>query len=100
VVSSVLKGAPDAVPGQAVAAETVEKTSSKWWWIPVGIALAALLAGLMRLLTRRKAEPVKVAVSQAPEVRSTRPTSVDKDSAPKKPTSRPRAADERDIYPD
>jgi hypothetical protein len=56
----VLNGAPNAAPGKTVAAETVEKTSSKWWWIPVGIALAALVAGLMRLLTRRKAEPVKV----------------------------------------
>jgi len=43
---------------------------------------------------------VKVAVDRAPEVRSTRPASVDKESAPKNPTSRPRAADERDIYPD
>ncbi len=60
VVSSVLNGAPDAAASKAVAAETVEKTSSKWWWIPVGIGAAALLAGLMRLLTRRKAEPVKV----------------------------------------
>ena len=51
---------PDAAASKAVAAETVEKTSSKWWWIPVGIGAAALLAGLMRLLTRRKAEPVKV----------------------------------------
>lgn len=60
VVSSVLNGAPNAAPGKAIAAETVEKTSSKWWWIPVGVAVAALLAGLMRLLTRRKAEPVEV----------------------------------------
>jgi len=59
-VSSALNGAPDAAASKAVAAETVEKTSSKWWWIPVGIGAAALLAGLMRLLTRRKAEPVKV----------------------------------------
>lgn len=59
-VSSALNGAPNAAPGRAIAAETVEKTSSKWWWIPVGVAVAALLAGLMRLLTRRKAEPVKV----------------------------------------
>lgn len=59
-VSSALNGVPNAAPGKAIAAETVEKTSSKWWWIPVGVAVAALLAGLMRLLTRRKAEPVKV----------------------------------------
>ena len=88
VVSSVLKGAPDAAPGKAVAAEAVEKTSSKWWWIPVGIALAALLAGLMRMLTRRKPEPVKVAVDRAPEVKTTR---VVKDPAPKG-----RVTDERD----
>ncbi len=88
VVSSVLKGAPDAAPGKAVAAEAVEKTSSKWWWIPVGIALAALLAGLMRMLTRRKPEPVKVAVDRAPEVKTTR---VVKDPAPKG-----RITDERD----
>jgi hypothetical protein len=65
----VLKGAPDAAPGKAVAAETVEKSSSKWWWIPVGVAVAALLAGLMRMLTRRKPEPVKVATNPAPTTR-------------------------------
>ncbi|MEX0581089.1 MAG: hypothetical protein WD228_08270 [Mycobacterium sp.] len=88
-----LKGAPDAASAKAVAAETVEKTSSKWWWIPVGIAVAALLAGLMRLLTRRKAEPVKVAVQKAPEVKTTR---VVKDPAPRQQTTRSTIDDERD----
>jgi hypothetical protein len=70
VVSSALNRAPDAAPGKTVAAETVEKTSSsKWWWIPVGIAVAALLAGVMRMLTRRKPEPVKVAADPAPTTR-------------------------------
>jgi hypothetical protein len=70
VVSSALNRAPDAAPGKTVAAETVEKTSSsKWWWIPVGIAVAALLAGVMRMLTRRKPEPVKVAANPAPTTR-------------------------------
>ena len=44
--------------------------SSKWWWIPVGIALLALAGGLLRLLTRRRPEasaPVKVAATRAPE---------------------------------
>ena len=70
VVSSALNRAPDAAPGKTVAAETVEKTSSsKWWWIPVGIAVAALLAGVMRMLTRRKPESVKVAANPAPTTR-------------------------------
>jgi uncharacterized protein with LGFP repeats len=43
--------------------------SSKWWWIPVGVAVAALLAGVMRMLTRRKPEPVKVAANPAPTTR-------------------------------
>jgi bacteriorhodopsin len=68
-VSSALNRAPDAAPGKTVAAETVEKTSSKWWWIPVGVAVAALLAGVMRMLTRRKPEPVKVAANPAPTTR-------------------------------
>ena len=46
--------------------------SSKWWWIPVGLAIAALAAGLGRLLFRRKPEPVKVSTVRAPEVK--RPT--------------------------
>lgn len=45
-------------------------TSSKWWWIPVGLAVAALLAGLVRLLRRRPVEPapVKIAAQRVPEV--------------------------------
>ena len=57
-------------PGTSVSAEPVTTKSSKWWWIPVGIAVAALLAGLMRLLTRRRPEePVKVAAQRAPVVK-------------------------------
>ena len=67
-VSSVLNRAPDAVkeaPGKAA-----EKTGWNWWWIPLGIALAALLAGLLRMFTRRK--HVEVAAQRAPEVTTTR----------------------------
>ena len=67
-VSSVLNRAPDAVkeaPGKAT-----EKTGWNWWWIPLGIALAALLAGLLRMFTRRK--HVEVAAQRAPEVTTTR----------------------------
>ncbi len=53
------------------AAPETPTTSSKWWWIPVGIAVLALAAGLLRLLTRRRPQaqaPVKVAAARAPEV--------------------------------
>lgn len=39
-------------------------TNSKWWWIPVGIAVLALVAGLLRLLTRRRPQaPAEVAAA-------------------------------------
>ena len=77
-------------PGTSVSAEPATTKSSKWWWIPVGIAVAALLAGLMRLLTRRSPEqPVKVAAQRAPVVKPTpapappvRPAPVAKAPAP------------------
>ncbi len=51
---------PPAAPG-------TESKSSRWWWIPVGIAVAALLAGLLRLLRRKpEPEPVRVAARPAP----------------------------------
>jgi len=59
-------------PGKSVSAEPATTKSSKWWWIPVGLAVAALLAGLMRLLTRRRPEePVTVAAQRAPVVKPT-----------------------------
>jgi hypothetical protein len=67
-VSSALNRAPDAVkeaPGKAA-----EKTGWNWWWSPVGIALAALLAGLQRNFKRRK--NVDLAAQRAPEVKTTR----------------------------
>jgi hypothetical protein len=87
----VLNRAPEAVkeaPGKAA-----EKSGRNWWWIPIGIALAALLAGLLRMLTRRKADPVKVAVQRAPEVKTTR---VVTDPAPKQQGSRLPLDDDRD----
>jgi hypothetical protein len=92
VVSSVLNGAPEAVkeaPGKAIT-ETTEKTGFKWWWIPIGIAIAGALAALLRSLTRRKPEPVKVAVQRAPEVKTTRVV-----TDPKQTTRRP-LDDDRD----
>jgi hypothetical protein len=52
------------------AATSTSLTSSKWWWIPAGLAVAALLAGLVRLLRRRptEPEPVKIAAQRVPEV--------------------------------
>jgi hypothetical protein len=76
VVSSVLDRAPETAKD---ATEATKKTGLKWWWIPVGIALAALLASLLRTLTRRKPEPVKVAVQRAPEVKTTRVVDHDRD---------------------
>ncbi len=52
------------------AAPETSTKSSKWWWIPVGIALLALAGGLLRLLTRRRPQesaPVKVAATRTPE---------------------------------
>lgn len=62
---SVTKPSPNA-PSPAAASTR----SSKWWWIPVGLAALALLGGLLRLLGRKPAapEPVKVAAQRVPEV--------------------------------
>jgi len=67
-VSSVLNRAPDAV--KEGTGKAAERTGWNWWWIPLGIALAALLAGLLRMFTRRK--HVEVAAQRAPEVTTTR----------------------------
>jgi hypothetical protein len=88
----VLNGAPEAVkeaPGKAIT-ETTEKSGFTWWWIPIGIAIAGALAALLRSLTRRKPEPVKVAVQRAPEVKTTRVV-----TDPKQTTRRP-LDDDRD----
>jgi len=62
-------------PGKSVSAEPTASKTSKWWWIPVGVAVAALIAGLMRLLTRRRPEePVTVAARPAPVVKPTPPS--------------------------
>jgi hypothetical protein len=90
VVSSVLDRAPET----AKDATEATKSGLKWWWIPVVIALAALLASLLRTLTRRKPEPVKAAVQRAPEVKTTR---VVTDPAPKQQTTR-RVDDDRDRH--
>jgi hypothetical protein len=87
----VLNRAPEAV--KEAPGKVAEKSGRNWWWIPIGIALAALLAGLLRMLTRRKSEPVKVAVQRAPEVKTTR---VVTDPAPKQQTSRLPLDDDRD----
>lgn len=80
-------------PGKSVSAEPAATKTSRWWWIPVGVAAAALIAGLMRLLTRRRPEdPVTVAARPAPVVTQTpspdpvRPVPVVKAPAPKPPT--------------
>jgi len=54
------------------AAPEAPTKTSKWWWIPVGIAVAALLGGLLRLLTR-KPESAPVAPAVDPEVRKAPP---------------------------
>jgi len=54
-------------PDTSVTAEPTATRSSKWWWIPAGVAAAALLAGLIRVLTRgRPEEPVPVPAQRAP----------------------------------
>jgi len=90
-VSSVLNRAPEAV--QEAPGKAAEKSGRNWWWIPIGIALAALLAGLLRKLRRSKSEPVKVAVQRAPEVKTTR---VVTDPTPKQQASRRPVDDDRD----
>ena len=79
-------------PGKSVSTEPPATKTSKWWWIPVGVAVAALVAGLLRMLTRRRPEePVTVAARPAPVVKPTppsdpvRPAPVVKASAPKPP---------------
>ena len=54
-------------PDTSVTAEPPATRSSKWWWIPAGVAAAALLAGLARVLTRgRPEEPTPVPAQRAP----------------------------------
>lgn len=54
-------------PDTSVTAEPTATRSSKWWWIPAGLAAAALLAGLIRVLTRgRPDEPTPVPAQRAP----------------------------------
>ena len=54
-------------PDTTVTAEPIATRSSKWWWIPAGVAAAALLAGLLRVLTRgRPEEPIPVPAQRAP----------------------------------
>jgi len=54
-------------PDTSVTAEPTATRSSKWWWIPAGVAAAALLAGLIRVLTRgRPEEPIPVPAQRAP----------------------------------
>lgn len=79
-------------PGKSVSTEPPATKTSKWWWIPVGVAVAALVAGLLRMLTRRRPEePVTVAARPAPVVKPTptsdpvRPAPVVKAPAPKPP---------------
>ena len=55
-------------PSLSGPATSTTTKSSKWWWIPVGIAGVALLAGLGRLL-RRKPEPEPVRVAPVAEVK-------------------------------
>ncbi len=51
------------------AAPETSTKSSKWWWIPVGIAVLALLGGLLRLMTRRSTqEAVTAAAPRVPEI--------------------------------
>lgn len=45
---------------------------NKWWWIPLGLLVAAL-AGLAVKLLRRRPEPEPVRVARAPEVRKPAP---------------------------
>lgn len=80
------------IPGFSAAAPTAEGTtsvttpnlsgpsttatkSSKWWWIPVGLAALALLGGLLRLVTRKPKAPapIKVVAQRTPEVTRTAP---------------------------
>ena len=54
-------------PDTSITAEPTATRSSKWWWIPAGVAAAALLAGLIRVLTRgRPEEPIPVPAQRAP----------------------------------
>ena len=74
---------------------TTSAKSSKWWWIPVGIAGLALLAGLGRLLRRKPgSEPVRVAAAHVPEVRTPTPPPPAPRSGPatKAPSVPPRPA--------
>ena len=80
-------------PGKSVSTEPAATKTSRWWWIPVGMAVAALIAGLLRMLTRRRPEePVSVAARPAPVVKPTtppkpvQPAPVVKAPAPKPPT--------------
>ena len=66
------------------AAPETDTKSSKWWWIPVGLAVAALLAGLARML-RRKPEPEPVRAAAPAPVRKVAPTPPPPPPAPPAP---------------
>ena len=75
--------------------------SSKWWWIPVGIAVLALLGGLLRLLRRRPTAPapVKVAAQRAPEAPKPVPPVPPAPSAPPLAKTPPPAPPVRPVAP-
>lgn len=80
-----------------VAAPSAPDTSGsgfKWWWIPIAVALAAGLFGLLRLLRKPSVEPVKVAAPRVevpkPAVKAPAPAPVEK-VAPPPPPPRPAA---------
>jgi hypothetical protein len=69
-------------PDTSITAEPTAMRSSKWWWIPAGVAAAALLAGLIRVLTRgRPEEPIPVPAQRAP-VATSPPTKAPPTKAP------------------
>ena len=45
---------------------TTATKSTKWWWIPIGLAAVAALAGIIRLLTRRRRAEPEAAVAPTP----------------------------------
>jgi len=57
---------PGATGSDATGSAEPAKKAFGWWWIPVGLAVVAMVGALIRPLTRRPAEAASLAATRAP----------------------------------
>ena len=56
----------ETIQSDATGAAAPAKKTFGWWWIPVGLAVVAVVGALIRPLTRRPAEAATLAATRAP----------------------------------